>query len=379
MAALDLQVTKHQTIALCMIVKDEEEIILRALNSVKNIVDYYCICDTGSSDNTVEVIRNYLRENNLSGVVHQRPWKNFAHNRTEAFEYAKDKCDYFMTLDADEVFAIYDGSRPDYGKRVYALPKLKGDRVHVQTYTSGMTYQRAQFFRCGAGPWRWVSPVHEVAVSPNEKVFQLLEGVCVIPNTDGARAKEEDRFLWDAFAFERAVKETPEDSRLWFYMGQSYQDCGRNKQALEAYQVCTEKTVWDEEKSCAFLRMARIHNKDSGFDVALPYYWKSYEAHPNSGSALFDMLRHFRTTGQYHSAIVVGELLLKCRPEQDILFVETAIHKWRAKDELSIAYHYAGRNKEALELVESIIDKPDTPKSENERLNANKKYMINGL
>ena len=67
------QANKHQTITLCMIVKDEAEVITRAFNSVKHIVDYYCICDTGSTDNTIQVIKDYFKENKLKGEVHERP------------------------------------------------------------------------------------------------------------------------------------------------------------------------------------------------------------------------------------------------------------------------------------------------------------------
>ena len=44
------------TLCLNMIVKNESKIITRLLESVLPIIDTYCICDTGSTDNTIEVI-----------------------------------------------------------------------------------------------------------------------------------------------------------------------------------------------------------------------------------------------------------------------------------------------------------------------------------
>ena len=58
-----------QTICLTMIVKNEANVILRCLKSVKNIVDYYYIADTGSTDGTPKIIENYLVQNNLKGEV----------------------------------------------------------------------------------------------------------------------------------------------------------------------------------------------------------------------------------------------------------------------------------------------------------------------
>ena len=48
------------TLCLNMIVKNESKIIARLLTSVSPIIDSYCICDTGSTDNTVEIIQNFF-------------------------------------------------------------------------------------------------------------------------------------------------------------------------------------------------------------------------------------------------------------------------------------------------------------------------------
>ena len=70
-----------------MIVKNEEDVIIRAFESVINVVDYYVICDTGSTDGTIEVMEGYFKEHDLKYEIHERPWVDFAHNRTEAFNY----------------------------------------------------------------------------------------------------------------------------------------------------------------------------------------------------------------------------------------------------------------------------------------------------
>jgi len=56
-ATLEAQENK-QTIALCMIVKNESKVITRALDSVRGFIDYVCICDTGSSDGTQDIIKS---------------------------------------------------------------------------------------------------------------------------------------------------------------------------------------------------------------------------------------------------------------------------------------------------------------------------------
>jgi len=75
------------SICLVMIVKNESRIIRRCLDQLIGLVDYVCISDTGSSDDTVAVIENFIKERVLQnkllgGSVFHHTWKNFGHNRT---------------------------------------------------------------------------------------------------------------------------------------------------------------------------------------------------------------------------------------------------------------------------------------------------------
>ena len=76
-------------ICLNMIVKNESKIIIRCFESLKSIVDYIIVTDTGSSDNTVELMNKYLVDNNIEGKIYYEPWKNFGYNRTNSIMNAK--------------------------------------------------------------------------------------------------------------------------------------------------------------------------------------------------------------------------------------------------------------------------------------------------
>jgi glycosyltransferase involved in cell wall biosynthesis len=60
-----------------MIVKNESRIIERLMLSVLPIVDSYCICDTGSTDNTIELIETFFEKNNRPGRIVKEPLKDF--------------------------------------------------------------------------------------------------------------------------------------------------------------------------------------------------------------------------------------------------------------------------------------------------------------
>ena len=91
------------SITLCMIVKNEAHCIKDTFDSVHQYINYYVIIDTGSTDNTKEVITTYFDALGIKGEIHDRPWKNFGWNRTEAFKYAKNKGDYVWVIDADDL------------------------------------------------------------------------------------------------------------------------------------------------------------------------------------------------------------------------------------------------------------------------------------
>ena len=84
------------TISLCMIVRDEEAVLERCLNSIKDVVDEIVIVDTGSKDNTVEIAKRFTNN------VYFFEWiDDFATARN--YSFSKGTKDYLMWFDADDV------------------------------------------------------------------------------------------------------------------------------------------------------------------------------------------------------------------------------------------------------------------------------------
>jgi hypothetical protein len=72
---------KPQVICLSMIVKDEVAVIRLYLDSVRSLIGYWVIADTGWTDRTQDIIREHLED--LPGELHERPWRDFARNRSK--------------------------------------------------------------------------------------------------------------------------------------------------------------------------------------------------------------------------------------------------------------------------------------------------------
>src|SRR6201993_3432328 len=89
-------------ICLNMIVRNEAHIIGETLDSVAPYISSWVIVDTGSDDGTQELIRNHMARLGIPGELHERPWRNFGHNRTEALNLAQGHGDYIWVIDADD-------------------------------------------------------------------------------------------------------------------------------------------------------------------------------------------------------------------------------------------------------------------------------------
>src|SRR5580693_253427 len=90
-------------LSLCMIVRDEQEMLPRCLAAVAGVVDELVIVDTGSTDETVEIARSFGAH-----VIHHEWTGSFAQARNVSFDAATG--DWLIYLDADEVLVGEDAA-----------------------------------------------------------------------------------------------------------------------------------------------------------------------------------------------------------------------------------------------------------------------------
>ena len=151
-------------LSVCMIVRNEEQVLRRSLSAAKCFADELIVVDTGSEDRTKEIAAEY------TGSVYDLPWKDsFCEARN--FSFAKASGDYLMWLDADDLISDENVSRIRRLKEegfggvdvVYTIY-----RNHTQT---GITdyVMRERMVRRSLHPL-WEFDVHEaIAVDPGWK------------------------------------------------------------------------------------------------------------------------------------------------------------------------------------------------------------------
>lgn len=215
-----------------MIVKNEESVILRCLESCVDVIDNYCITDTGSTDFTKKVIKDFFDSKGISGEIHDHPFIDFADARNFAIAKAKDKADFCFTIDADEVLTLPKGFRKETVKQELQ----KHDLGFIDVHYGGTVYGRRAFFR-NSKPFYYFGVVHEILLCDEENSGTQVKELYVTPKTDGAswNQSQKDKYLGHAKLFLDYLEKHPDEPRSVFYAAQSFKDAGENEKAIEWY------------------------------------------------------------------------------------------------------------------------------------------------
>jgi len=210
---------------LTQIMKDEEHVAYRMLDSIKSIVDGICVIDTGSSDKSIELVKKWGEENGVETFVEERPFDSFELSRNASFDLArreflgrKDGHTYYnFWLDSDEEIEI----GPEFDKQ-----KLDKDLYMFNTYINAMKYTRNELCRLDK-PFRFYGPVHEFIVCDEKNITSdLMKGITVRVSMDGGSWQHDipTKYKSHAHVLEKYIDASREDPRWIFYTAQSYHD-----------------------------------------------------------------------------------------------------------------------------------------------------------
>jgi glycosyltransferase involved in cell wall biosynthesis len=360
-----------QTICLNMIVKNEAAVIRRCLDSVLPFIDYWVIVDTGSTDGTQDIIRAHLHH--LPGELHQRPWRDFAHNRSEALVLAGGKADFTLIIDADDAMEFPLGSQ---------IPQLTADCYTIDIQDVDMLYRRTQMVR-GDQPWRYEGVLHEFLTCNDASSPQHLSTIRMRRNHDGARRKDPKTYQRDAAVLEAALLTETNPfllARYRFYLAQSYKDCHEPAKALPHYLARAEMGYWQDEVFISLYRAAQMkealgHPEGDVIDA----YLRATDALPGRIEALYAASRFCRHKRRYQEGYEIAKRGQGIRAPSDGLFVETGVYETGLLDELAINAYWTGRYQESLDLCLTLLATGKLMGADMQRIVANARHAADKL
>jgi glycosyltransferase involved in cell wall biosynthesis len=364
--------------------KNEEHCIQNTLESVYKHIDYWVVCDTGSTDRTCEIVKNFFEEKGIPGELHIDEWVGFDHNKTLMMKRAKDKADYVLHLDADDLLVNgLDFTKDDIGQDAYYINVTRGD----------LKWKALIIFN-NRLTWRFCGVAHTTIKCEEKGIFTTKNitdrNHYVSGEGIGSRAFDPNKFLYDAEKLKKQFFDTllsdPDNlnSRSVFYTAQSYQDSGMYEEAIKWYRLYTKlNDGWIEEVFESYMRislcMMKLNCDLTEVERAMSAAIKlcSDRAEPN-----FHIGKYCNQIGEYEK----GYSYLKTAKSKNIedikkkyiLFIQENMYGDYNNDELSVSCFWTKSFEDGYQHLLEILNDPRF-ESQKERLLTNQKHFQDNL
>ncbi len=295
------------TISLCMIVRNEEDVLDRCLSSVKGIADEIVIVDTGSTDRTKEIAAAH------GARLFDFTWiDDFSAARNAAFE--KAEMDFILWLDADDVID------PENREAFITLKEtIEPDtdvmmmRYHVAFDQEGKptyTFFRERLLR-RASEFRWGGRVHE-AITPRGKIVKSDIAI----RHEKMKAGDPSRNLR---IYEKMIAEgeTLEPRHRYYYARELFSG-GREAEAIPLLNACIDDpATWVENRLGACRDLAGIYQRRGDTDKALEALVKTFVLGEPRAETCCDIGGIYMRLMKYKTAAFWYRLAPQCTPTDD--------------------------------------------------------------
>ena len=317
------------TICLNMIVKNESRIIVRLLKSVLPIIDTYIICDTGSTDNTPDIIQNFFKNTGITGEIIYEPFKDFGYNRTIALKAARGKATYALLLDADMIFNI---------GITFDKQKLRAGQYLVLQKCGALSYYNTRLVKLDMDI-KCVCPTHEYYELPSGIISERIDSLWIDDIGDGGC--KSDKFERDIRLLKSGILDEPENGRYYFYLANSYFNCGQYQESIPYYRKRIAIGGWYEEVFYSHLNLGHAYMKTGQEDKAIITWMDGYNTYPKRAETIYEITKYYRENGKNKIAMAFCMLGRNIPyPSSDNLFIHDNVYNTGFDYELSIIGYY---------------------------------------
>ena len=241
---------RTKTICLNMIVKNESKIIIRCLDSLEKIIDFASITDTGSTDGTIQIFKDWFKsKQHIKLVTHEKDFTNFCGSRNDAFLRAQEdfESDYILFSDADFVWEA-----DNFDKRL-----LFGDGFYIKQMSS-IINRNIRLVKSTLD-WNYKYVTHEIVNCENAKLAHL-DSIKIKDMYDGGC--KSDKFTRDIRLITEAIEggvTEEEMPRYTFYLAQSYRCAGMLGEAIVQYKKRLEYDGYLGEKYVSMRELIKCY------------------------------------------------------------------------------------------------------------------------
>lgn len=355
----------------CLImVKNEENTIINTLISVQNYIEYLIIYDTGSDDNTVQIITEFCENNNIILKLKQEKFINFEESRNKALQFAEsiENIDYLLLLDSNDIL--------ENGKELLKLCEEKqevnetGFYLSQEWYNNGRllnTFLNIRLIKPNKG-WKYKGFVHEYIYNETESPVKNNYNIILKQDRLLDNSKSFLRFLTDKEVLKKSLEFEPNNSRNIFYLAQTHFCLNEYDESFKNYLLRTTlKDGFNEEIFHSFIRCGDIIGIQNGnWSEAMVFYMKAYEIEQRI-EPLIKIAQYYIGKEQWN--IAFSFLSIACKlpyPTESLLFVDKYMYdygRWHLMGALAFycgeQYKNQGKNAciKAIEAENRDIDK----------------------
>jgi predicted O-methyltransferase YrrM len=283
-------------INLCIMVKNGGEQFEQMLRDNFDLIDRWTILDTGSTDNTIDIIKKVLVETK-KGQLYQEPFINFKDSRNRLLDLAGDSCKYTLMLDDTYVIKgqlrqFLNTVRSDQFSDSFSL-YIKSDDVEYGSNRILKTNRKLRY---------WYR-IHEVIQSDNNNnvIVPLIDSNIFDGRFEYMENRTMDRKLLDIKLLFEELTDDPDNPRTHYYLGQTYNLLNDHKSAFKwmMERVNHKNEGFQQEKVDACFEAARIADfkLNKPWEEVEPIYKRAYELDKERPDSLYFLGIHYYLEG----------------------------------------------------------------------------------
>jgi glycosyltransferase involved in cell wall biosynthesis len=372
------------TMCFATMCKNEEHCIKDTLESVYRYIDYWVVCDTGSTDRTKDIVREFFAEKGIPGELVEHEWIGFDHNKSLMMGAAYGKSDYVIHLDADDwLMGDFFFTEEDAGSDLYFM-KVKRGSSEWKAYIIFNNRLR----------WKFCGVAHTILNCLDKDqtiVADISDREAYVSGEErGSRMFDPKKYFIDAEKLKRQFFDTLLDDpynlnrRSAFYTAQSYMDCGMFHESIKWNRLYLNlQNTWDEERFEAQMRVSLcMINLKYSTQIIIDEMEKSMEIFPDRVEPIYHLGKYLVGAGEHEKAynyLLKGTKLdFSAVKDKYILFLNENCYGKNLYDDLSVACYWTERYQEGLNYLNQILDLPSFA-NESERLLLNVQHFKNRM